>query len=151
MKKDVYVYQSDLVCGDCCAEILNGIDNTDPEAKRLSEQGLIDSDHYPQGPHLNLTMESDRPEHCGDCGEFLFNQLTDEGQRYVASLLQPYLREGDEELGAGLLAEEVVHRLLADENLDKKIRDNYIHYAEYYDWVLVESAEKHLKKSGLSL
>lgn len=68
---DVYCYQAALICADCARPICADLAHDE------------DSDYYPQGPYGNGGGESDSPEHCDMCGEFLMNPLTDEGYRFV--------------------------------------------------------------------
>jgi hypothetical protein len=75
---EVYVYQAALLCASCGkaaqARLLPGMD---------CRHRLEDSDSYPQGPYGNGGGEADTPQHCDDCGVFLENPLTKDGQTYV--------------------------------------------------------------------
>lgn len=71
----MYAYCADLWCADCAKAIMRHLD----ESGRLDSG---DSNDYPQGPYEN--EESDIPDHCADCHEFLENPLTDDGYEYVA-------------------------------------------------------------------
>lgn len=56
-----------------------------PECKLQTvafDEYSYDSDEYPKYVDDD-TLESDSPDHCGDCGEFLENALTAEGLAYV--------------------------------------------------------------------
>ena len=82
---DAYIYQADIYCEDCAEDIkqdifaaANSIDDMKP---------LNDSDGFPQGPFSNGGGEADSPQHCGSCGVFLENSLTDDGQEYVRKAL----------------------------------------------------------------
>jgi hypothetical protein len=46
-----------------------------------------DSNDYPQGPYGDGGGESDCPQHCGACGKFLQNPLTDDGYAYATEQL----------------------------------------------------------------
>lgn len=48
-----------------------------------SDESSYDSDEFPKGPYLDGGGESDTPQHCGACHEFLENPLTDDGLEYV--------------------------------------------------------------------
>jgi hypothetical protein len=48
-----------------------------------SDESSYDSDEWPKGPYGNGGGESDCPQHCGDCHEFLENPLTPDGYQYV--------------------------------------------------------------------
>ena len=54
----------------------------DPE-----DEHAYDSDDYPKGPDGDGGGEADSPQHCGMCGLFLNNPLTDDGREYVIDLL----------------------------------------------------------------
>lgn len=75
---NVYVYNAALFCFDCGHEIIEMLDE-------INEKDTGDSDDYPQGPYPNGGGESDYPQHCDnlDCGVFLENPLTTDGQDYV--------------------------------------------------------------------
>ncbi len=73
---NVYIFQADLYCVDCAAVIVDAFHN----GKRLDTG---DSNDYPQGPYVDGGGEADCPYHCGDCGVFLENPLTDYGEEYV--------------------------------------------------------------------
>lgn len=82
----VYAYNAALYCVPCGTEICNTIDM----AKLVELYGEdwdlpYDTDHYPL---LGKNGESDSPDHCGECGEFLENPLTDDGVNYVVELAQ---------------------------------------------------------------
>ena len=65
---NAYIYKSDLHCEFCGAKLsLNG------------------KEHYLKGPYPNGGGESDSPQHCGTCGLFLENPLTEDGEMYVQS------------------------------------------------------------------
>lgn len=72
-----YVFQAALICDDCAAEIVEGpgFAGKTPIAD--------DSDKWPQGPYEEGGGESDCPQHCDRCQEFLENPLTTDGQEYV--------------------------------------------------------------------
>ena len=69
---NAYVYRADLHCAPCGERIMTYL-----------EIDSGDSDDYPQGPYPNGGGEADTPQHCGTCGVFLENPLTDDGVEYV--------------------------------------------------------------------
>lgn len=82
---NVYIYQADLYCEDCGAEIrseltLAGKAPADPE-----NEYSYDSDDFPKGPFPD--GEADCPQHCGACDVFLENPLTSDGYAYVREML----------------------------------------------------------------
>lgn len=78
----MFVYQSDLYCDGCGAKLMS----------QLDDQGIVDSgdtDDFPQFRHP-LECESDQPQYCAVCHEFLGNPLTDAGRDYVHRLVFNY-------------------------------------------------------------
>ena len=69
----MYAYNCDVFCDDCGDEIKTGLDN-----KGIEDTG--DTNDYPQ---YSSQDESDCPEHCADCHEFLENALTSDGYDYA--------------------------------------------------------------------
>lgn len=56
------------------------------------DERTYDSGDYPKGCYGS--SESDCPEHCGDCGEFLENDLTSDGNDYVVEAVNADLAAG---------------------------------------------------------
>ena len=77
---DAYIYQAALLCDDCALKVIE-----DLKAKGVADAG--DSDGYPQGPYGDGGGESDLPEHCAHCNEFLENPLTSEGMAWLKEAL----------------------------------------------------------------
>ena len=79
---NVYIYQADLLCEECGAEV-----RKDREAEGFvidwDDESSYDSDDYPKGPYPDGGGEADCPQHCGNCHGFLENQLTSDGEDYV--------------------------------------------------------------------
>ena len=99
------IYQADVLCDDCvrsiklriCDELWyavsplkcpDGTDVSDFETRAELYEYLLgmderhyDSDEYPK--YCSDYEESDTPQHCGDCGVFLENDLTSDGDDYV--------------------------------------------------------------------
>lgn len=71
---EAYIYNADIYCEDCAETI----------KATLTGPDTGDSDDYPQGPYPDGGGEADYPQHCGHCGEFLENSLTDNGANYVS-------------------------------------------------------------------
>jgi hypothetical protein len=111
----MYIYAADVWCDDCAdkikaamradgsadAMIANGAD--------LDDDRTYDSDEYPKGPFGD--EESDCPEHCADCREFLENSLTTDGADYVRDTVR-------EDVAAGRLDSVAVTE-----------------WRPYYDWI----------------
>ena len=100
------IYQADIFCDDCTdcikrriaedsfddisriglpdgADIEDGFESVADLADYLDgmDERLYDSDAYPK--YCSGNEESDCPQHCGGCGEFMENQLTSDGNDYV--------------------------------------------------------------------
>lgn len=113
---DVFIFNADILCNDCGnaqrreleAQAINSfrerfpdavIDVCDPEDIAIclgfdpAEESDYDSDQFPKGPYGNGGGESDTPQHCGSCGAFLDNPLTDDGRQYVAEALVAFAIE----------------------------------------------------------
>lgn len=81
---ETFIYRGALYCSDCGTQI-----GEESEAKGVEDNG--DSDTFPQGPYDDGGGEADTPQHCGRCGEFLGNALTDDGYSYVIDEVQDAL------------------------------------------------------------
>jgi len=79
---DAWIYAADIYCEDCACDISDKLD-----VVRFSEVPKLPyekhGDDYPQGPYADGGGEADTPNHCGSCGEFLENSLTQDGENYV--------------------------------------------------------------------
>lgn len=76
-----YMYQAELHCRECVKTL--GVDDHPPH---IAEDAGIDSDDAAIGPYFigyGETGIADTPQHCGTCGTFLENPLTDDGREYV--------------------------------------------------------------------
>lgn len=86
---DVWVYQAELLCKACAANILADCRQFGPEDK--GRDFYTDSDKFPQGPYDQGGGEADTPQHCGDCGRFLENPLTEAGELYVQAAAESHM------------------------------------------------------------
>jgi hypothetical protein len=77
---DAYCYQAALLCGSCGS-------NAASDLLKEGAEDTGDSNDFPQGPFADGGGESDSPQHCDHCGEFLENPLTSEGVEYVMQAL----------------------------------------------------------------
>lgn len=82
------IYQADIYCEGCAAALRAQLDAEGKRPASHDDHGEWDSDDYPLA--VDVTEEADAPQHCAACGEFLENQLTDEGASYVAGALRRY-------------------------------------------------------------
>jgi len=72
----MYAYNAALYCSECADRIMCELDE-----REGADADSGDSNDYPQW--CSDDSESDCPEHCDGCGEFLGNSLTSEGVDYV--------------------------------------------------------------------
>ena len=82
---EVYAYNAAMYCDYCARKIMEGLDGAD-----LEDTG--DTNEYPQ--RCSDSEESDCPEHCDGCGEFLENSLTSDGADYVIEAVRDDLEAG---------------------------------------------------------
>ena len=82
-----YIYQAETYCEDCGKAIREQLKDSAPED--TLNHSSYDSDYYPKDADVEHD-ESDCPEHCASCGEFLHNPLTSAGYRYVAEKLNEF-------------------------------------------------------------
>ena len=76
---DAYIYKADIYCEDCMRDI---------KATVLADPCLAYNGDSPKGPFPNGAGEADIPQHCGSCGVFLENPLTDDGRAYVKEQIE---------------------------------------------------------------
>jgi hypothetical protein len=74
-----YIYRAALHCERCTNLIKS--DLTAPA--NPGDENTFDSDDYPKGPYSDGGGESDCPQHCDTCGQFLENPLTTDGIAYI--------------------------------------------------------------------
>lgn len=78
---NVYIYQAELLCEDCGCAVRERLTGEGRAPADPDDEGTYDSDDFPKGPYP--TGESDCPEHCGGCSDFLEYALTTDGRTYV--------------------------------------------------------------------
>ena len=69
---NAYIYKAELFCETCIEQIKQTLQK--PE--NFTDEYSFDSDDYPKGPYTDGGGESDSPQHCGNCGCFLENPLS---------------------------------------------------------------------------
>lgn len=77
---DAFIYKGDLYCTQCAGGLIPSI-----SIVKISSD---DSEDAPQGPYSDGGGEADYPQHCGSCGEFLENPLTEDGIEYVKQAIE---------------------------------------------------------------
>ena len=98
---DAYIFQSDILCKDCGENIKKVL--PPPSNYIFDDESSYDSDQWPKGPFGNGGGEADTPQHCGNCGLFLENPLTEDGEKYV---IQKYLEYREFKKRDGLVTAE---------------------------------------------
>ena len=120
---DAYIYCADLYCEDCARAIKADRQSAAFQGTRFlpsdpNDESSYDSDDYPKGPYDDGGGESDGPQCCGGCGEFLENPLTGDGYRYLLEMLAQYIPPNYsqilEESGAYEISIIVRDRILED-------------------------------------
>lgn len=95
MTMSVYVYNADIYCEACGSKIREELLKGIPVKAGLIPYTLEDngdSNDFPQS--MPDAGESDSPQHCGECGEFLENDLTSDGVEYLHYAIAEYLHTG---------------------------------------------------------
>jgi len=91
---NAYIYQADLHCENCIEKIKGKLDSKGAKFNSIALIGKYDSDLYPTGPYPNGGGEADCPQHCGTCGLFLENPLTEDGMIYVQNEIAEFRQHG---------------------------------------------------------
>ncbi len=107
-----YIYNADIACEQCASEI--------KESLQCDDTG--DSDDYPQYAGDDGGGEADSPQHCGWCGDFMENPLTDLGREYVNETVIQHVF--NPEIDAGL-------KVVFDTPLSLWVSHYNIEYPEY--------------------
>lgn len=81
-----YIYQADAYCGTCGDAICQSLTAQNKAPKDTMDHASFDSDDFPKSADV-CGEESDNPEHCATCGEFLRNPLTSAGYAYVTKAI----------------------------------------------------------------
>jgi hypothetical protein len=87
---NVYIYQAALLCSYCGEAQRRHLDEAFAENGAAPGTDEDDSDRYPQGPYPGGGGEADCPQHCDQCGLFLENPLTPDGDAYVREQAEQY-------------------------------------------------------------
>ena len=80
MTIESYSADADIWCGYCALKLYPDLDEQE--------------DNEGNPVHYVLDDFADTPQHCGQCGTFLENGLTDDGWQYVAETIRRDLAEG---------------------------------------------------------
>ena len=102
------IYQADIWCDDCADKIRNDIFDSHPDRAQFDnrfewevsfgfdDERNYDSDEYPK--YCPDDAEADCPQHCADCGDFLENPLTSDGDDYVREAVRADRESGYDDL-----------------------------------------------------
>jgi hypothetical protein len=77
------VYKAALLCKNCGEQTRQQLAIQGLSPVDLTNEHSYDSDDFPKGPYVEGGGESDTPQHCDQCGKFLANPLTSDGEQYV--------------------------------------------------------------------
>lgn len=91
---DVYIYNAAFLCEACGEALMSQLDKEGKKPANVKDESSFDSDQYPKGPFDDGGGESDSPNHCDACREFLENPLTDDGYEYIRQLLLEHQSSG---------------------------------------------------------
>lgn len=97
-----YIYKADTYCDKCGEDIRKRLRENNEAPEDVMDHSSYDSDDFPKDADIE-NEESDKPEHCAHCGEFMHNPLTSEGYNYVQSALNEHTRNGKITMNAWLL------------------------------------------------
>jgi len=86
---DAYIFQADLHCQKCADRIKDS--NSQP--RDVEDDSNFDSDYWPKGPYPDGGGESDTPQHCGSCGLFLENPLTEDGEIFINDTVELWIED----------------------------------------------------------
>ena len=89
--KPYFVYKADILCVGCIQDIRDTLDKKGLTPPNPEDETAWDSNNYPKGPYLDA--EFDTPQYCADCGGFLENDLTEEGEAYVCQWILDVLAD----------------------------------------------------------
>ena len=81
-----YVYQADVYCDSCGESIVKELTGQGKAPEDSLDHSSFDSDYFPKS-YDHRREDSDSPQHCAECGDFLRNPLTQDGYQYVQSAL----------------------------------------------------------------
>ena len=81
-----YIYQADVYCENCGESIRKQLRAEGKAPEDELDHYTYDSDDFPKDAQVERE-ESDSPQYCAKCGEFLHNPLTSEGYTRVQEQL----------------------------------------------------------------
>jgi len=90
------IYQADVWCDDCARHICRKIHDAKDALIGGMDESAYDSDEYPKY-YDEDTEESDCPQHCAGCGDFLENPLTTDGADYVKDAVIEAIESGHDD------------------------------------------------------
>ena len=127
---DVYIFAADCHCSDC-GEIKRAELTAQGKAPAdIENESTYDSGDFPKGPYADGGGESDTPQHCGTCGVFLENPLTQAGYEYVREAV-----DCTADIEPGDIADDLARRLGAKlREMDKHVLALWVEfYPEAFD------------------
>jgi hypothetical protein len=91
---DAYIYRADIYCAEHGEQLRR--ERREYKPVDPSNESSYDSDNYPKGPYPDGGGEADGPQFCGECGCFLENPLTTDGDAYMRELCEPFAYPDDD-------------------------------------------------------
>jgi hypothetical protein len=93
---EAFIYCAALLCGDCGEDVRKDITDAGHAPADPDNESTYDSDQFPKGSYPDGGGEADGPQFCDHCGTFLENPLTDEGDRRLREMCEPYIAPDDD-------------------------------------------------------
>lgn len=88
-----YIFQADLYCDSCGRQIAEQLRLEGKAPEDESEECTYDSDDFPKYAGDEGGGETDCPQHCGGCHEYLGAPLTSHGVQYVIDSIRESIQE----------------------------------------------------------
>lgn len=91
---DAYIYAADIYCDHCGEGIKRDLTAAGKAPADVSDESSYDSDQFPKGPYADGGGEADSPQHCGNCGVMLGNDVTPDGSAYIKAAWREFVDNG---------------------------------------------------------
>lgn len=91
---NVYIYSAAILCEACGEEKRAVIASRGKAPHDVDDETTYDTEDFPKGPYPDGGGEADSPQHCDECGSFLENPLTRDGDDYVREAIERDIQHG---------------------------------------------------------